>query len=277
MKTMIINILTLFPKMFKGPFDESIIKRAQDKNLVEIKIHNLRDWVKNKHKTVDDRPYGGGAGMILKVDIIYKALKELVKKAQVPFPSKTHPEPEQSSVRGSPDTDFQSGSGQKPKNHRIILLDPAGEKFNQKKAKELSKLDHLILICGHYEGVDERVKKHLIHEEISIGDFVLTGGELPAMVLIDTIVRLIPGVLKKPEAIRSESFSPYPLNPIPYTLLDFPHYTRPPDFLGWKVPKILLSGNHQKIQAWRLKKSLEKTCQTRPDLLPSALIRARHK
>ena len=263
---MIIDILTLFPKMFKGPFEESIIKRAQKKGLVKIKIHNLRDWAKDRHKTVDDRPYGGGAGMILKVDVIYKALKQLTKQAKIPFPpNKT-----------------------KPKDHRIILLDPAGKKFNQKKAQKLSKLEHLILVCGHYEGVDERVKKHLVHEEISIGDYVLTGGELPAMVLVDTIIRLIPGVLEKPEALVHESFQPSTINRAagiaslglrshfgegggdarhqPSTI-ESPHFTRPADFLGWKVPKVLLSGDHKKIQAWRLQKSLEKTRRLRPDLI----------
>lgn len=240
-----IDILTLFPEMFDGPFSESIIKRAQEKNLVKIKIHNLRSWATNSHKTVDDRPFGGGVGMILKVDVLYKALHDLAKKAKIPFPPKT----------------------KKPKNHRIILLDPSGEKFNQKKAWELSKLSYLLLICGHYEGVDERVKEHLIHEEISIGDYILTGGEIPAMVLVDTIVRLIPGVLEKPEALKSESFSLTTNHQTPITTLEFPQYTRPADFLGWKVPKVLLSGNHKKIAKWQEKKALEKTRQKRPDLL----------
>ena len=219
-----IDILTLFPKMFKGPFDESIVKRAQEKKLVEVKIHNLRKWAKDKHKTVDDRPFGGGVGMVLMIEPIYKALKEL-----------------------------------RQKDSKVILLTPQGKVFNQKLAKKLSKEKHMIFICGHYEGVDERIREHLIDEEISIGDYVLTGGELPAMVVIDTLVRLIPGVLEKPEAIKNESFST--------KTLEYPQYTRPANFKGWKVPETLLSGNHKKIAAWRKKKSLERTKKRRPDLL----------
>jgi len=172
--------------MFKGPFDESIIKRARDKKLMEINIHNLRKWTKDKYKTVDDRPYGGGAGMILKVEPVYKALKELKP----------------------PTTNYQSPT--------TLLLSPQGKPFNQETAQRLSKLSHLILLCGHYEGVDERIRKRLIDEEISIGDYILTGGELPAMVVVDAITRLIPGVLKKPEATKNESFSPSSL-PIPHS------------------------------------------------------------
>ncbi len=223
-----IDILTLFPEMFKGPFEESIVKRAQEKGLVEIKIHNLRNWAIDKRGTIDDRPFGGGTGMIMRVDAIDRALSVISHQSSVISKSK------------------------------VILLDPAGKPFNQKKALELSKLNRLILICGHYEGVDERVREYLVDEEISIGDYILTGGELPAMVVIDTIVRLIPGVLKKPDAIKSESFSP---------LLEYPQYTRPANFKNWKVPQILLSGNHKKIAKWREKKSLERTKKRRPDLL----------
>lgn len=219
-----IDIITLFPKMFQGPFEESIIKRAQDKKLVEIKIHNLRSWTKDKHKTVDDRPFGGGAGMILMVEPIYKALKDL-----------------------------------KQKNSHIVLLTPQGKPFKQKIAQKLSKKDHLILICGHYEGIDERIRKHLINEEISIGDYVLTGGELPAMVITDSIIRLIPKVLKKENAVKEESFSD--------SKLEYPHYTRPAKFKNWSVPEVLLSGDHQKIKTWREEKSTEKTKNQRPDLL----------
>lgn len=219
-----IDIISLFPKMFKGPFGESIVKRAQEKNLVEIKIHNLRKWAVDKHGTVDDRPYGGGTGMILMVEPIYKALQKL-----------------------------------KNKKSKVILFTPQGTVFNQKIAERLSKVEHLILLCGHYEGLDERVREHLVDEEISIGDYVLTGGELPAMVLVDTIARLIPGVLKKEEAIKEESFA--------QGLLEYPQYTRPANFLGWKVPKILLSGNHRKIKEWQKKKALDRTRKRRPDLL----------
>jgi tRNA (guanine37-N1)-methyltransferase len=225
-----IDILTLFPKMFKGPFDESIIKRAQKSGLVEIKTHDLRNWAKDKRKTVDDHPFGGGTGMILMIEPINKALKEIKKSTP-----------------------------RNIKKRKIILLSASGKKFNQKKAQELSQIDHLIFICGHYEGVDERVREYLIDEEISIGDYVLTGGELPTMVVIDSIVRLIPGVLKKPKATKEESFSSS-------LLLEYPQYTRPANFKGWKIPEILLSGDHQKIKEWRQKKALEKTKKNRPDL-----------
>lgn len=218
-----IDILTLFPEMFKGPFAESIIKRAQDKGLVEIKIHNLRKWAIDKRGTVDDRPFGGGVGMIMMIEPIYRALNEL-----------------------------------KTPQSRVILLDPREKLFNQKTAQSLSKKTHLILICGHYEGVDERVRQ-LADEEISIGDYILTGGELPAMVVVDAITRLIPEVLEKPEATKYESFS--------NSQLEYPQYTRPANFKSWKVPEILLSGNHKKIEEWRRKKALEITKKLRPDLL----------
>ena len=223
-----IDILTLFPKMFKGPFDESIIKRAQKKGLIEIQAHDLRKWTKDKRKTVDDRPFGGGTGMILMVEPIYKALRDL-----------------------------------KNKNSKVILMDPRGRTFNQKIAGNLAKEKHLIFICGHYEGVDERVKKHLVDEEISIGDYVLTGGELPAMIIIDTLIRQIPGVLIKPEASSKESFSE--------NLLEYPQYTRPANFKGWKIPEVLLSGNHRQIAEWRKKKALELTKKRRPDLPKKAV------
>ncbi len=225
-----VDILTLFPKMFKGPFGESIVKRAQEKGLVKITIHDLRKWSQDTHKTVDDRPYGGGPGMILMCQPIFDAVEQLKSQSSI--------------------INHQSS---------IILLTPQGKVFNQKIARQLSKINHLILICGHYEGIDERVRENLVDEEISIGDYILTGGELPAMIVTDAIVRLIPNVLKKPEAIKEESFSK--------NLLESPQYTRPADFKNWKVPKILLSGNHKKIEKWRKKKALEKTKKRRPDLL----------
>ena len=217
-----IDILTLFPEMFRGPFDESIVKRAQNKKLVEIKIHNLRQWTEDKHQTVDDRPFGGGTGMILMIEPLVKAVEDLK----------------------TPDS-------------KIILLSPRGTVWKQRLAKKYSSPKHLILICGHYEGVDERIS-NFVDEEISIGDFILTGGEIPTMVLIDSIVRLIPEVLEKQEATQKESFEP---------LLEFPQYTRPETFRGLKVPKILLSGNHQKIAEWRRKKAEELTKKLRPDLI----------
>lgn len=226
-----IDILTLFPKMFTGPFAESIVKRAQEKGLVKISIHNLRKWTKDRHKTVDDRPYGGGVGMVLMIEPVYQALMDLKKKQS-----------------------------------QIILLTPQGQVFHQRIAEKMTKQDHLIFICGHYEGVDERIRKHLADAEISIGDYVLTGGELPAMVLIDTITRLIPGVLEKEEAIQFESFSTSSSQKEKLTL-ECPQYTRPEDFHGWKVPKVLLSGNHEEIKKWRQKQSLKRTRSHRPDLL----------
>jgi len=220
-----IDILTLFPEMFQGPFDESIIKRAQKKKLVEIKIHDLREWTDDKRGTVDNRPFGGGTGMVLMIKPIDKALKEL-----------------------------------KTEKTKVIFLDPKGKVFNQKMSKKLAKNKHLIFICGHYEDIDQRVREHLIDEEISIGDYILTGGELPAMVVIDTITRLIPGVLGKEQATKEESFGQQ-------GLLEYPQYTRPAKFKGWKVPEVLLSGDHQKIDAWRKKKALEITQKKRPDLL----------
>jgi len=230
-----IDILTLFPEMFKGPFDESIVKRAQEKSLVEIAIHDLRQWATDKHKTVDDRPYGGGVGMIIRVDIIHKAITQLKSD--------------------------NSGS-------KVILLDAGGKKYTQKTAKKLSKVPHLILIAGHYEGVDYRIHKHIADEVISIGDYVLTGGELPAMVMTDTIVRLVPGVLKKTEATEFESFSSLPTCHQGATeLLEYPQFTRPEEYEGWKVPNVLLSGNHHNIKKWRESESMKRTKKTRPDLV----------
>ncbi len=220
-----IDIITLFPEMFKGPFSQSIVKKAQEKDLLKIKIHNLRKWTKDKHKTVDDHSFGGGVGMVLMIEPIYKAIKELKKKES-----------------------------------KVILLTPQGKVFRQKRAEKLSKEKHLIFICGHYEGVDERIREKLVDEEISIGDYVLTGGELPAMVVIDSITRLIPKVLSKKEALKIESFSFK-------DLLEYPQYTRPSNFKGWKVPEVLLSGNHKEINEWREKKAFEKTKKRRPDLL----------
>ncbi|MDZ7587534.1 MAG: tRNA (guanosine(37)-N1)-methyltransferase TrmD [Patescibacteria group bacterium] len=226
-----IDIITLFPKMFEGPFGESILKRAQDKKLIEVNIYNLRDWSNDKYKSVDDKPYGGGAGMIIRVDIIENALK---------------------SIKAKPKT----------KNSKIILLDAGGKKFTQKIAHNYSKLKRLVLICGHYEGFDERVRK-LVDEEISIGDYVLTGGELPAMVITDTITRLIPGVIEA-ASLEEESFN--------QSLLECPQYTRPKVYKKMKVPAVLLSGNHAKIKTWREQEAWKKTKRLRVDLLKSTKL-----
>lgn len=221
-----ISIITLFPEMFKGPFDKSIIKRAIDKKIVEIKLINLRDFGIGKHKLVDDTPYGGGMGMILRVDV----LKNAIEKAKDKKINKNK--------------------------QKIILLSAHGKKFNQELAKKYSKLENLILICGHYEGFDERIKAY-VDEEISIGDFILTGGEIPAMLITDSTLRLVKGVIKD-KSLENESFSP---------LLEHPQYTKPRSYKSRKVPKILLSGNHNKIKQWREKQSLKITSKLRPDLI----------
>ena len=205
-----ISIITLFPEQFANVLNTSILGRAQKKGLVEFNLVNLRDFGEGPHKTVDDRPYGGGAGMILKPDILTRALKSVVN----------------------------------PSKFKIILMSASGTPYKQSKAQELSKLNHLIIVCGHYEGVDQRFIETYVDEEISIGDYILTGGEIPAMVIADSIIRLLPGVLEKQEATIDESFTE--------NLLEYPHYTRPEQFEGKKVPEILLSGNHQEIKKWNL-------------------------
>lgn len=223
-----IDILTLFPEMFTGVFGHSILKKAAEKQAVQYNVINFRDFADNKHQTVDDYPYGGGAGMVLKPQPIFDAVESLTKNA-----------------------------GEKMS--RVILLCPQGERFSQKKAEELATEEHLIFICGHYEGYDERIRTHLITDEISIGDYVLTGGELGAMVVVDSVVRLLPEVLGNEESHQKDSFST--------GLLEHPHYTRPADFRGIKVPDILMSGNHKLIEEWRVKESLRRTLSRRPDLL----------
>ncbi|MED3688880.1 tRNA (guanosine(37)-N1)-methyltransferase TrmD [Peribacillus butanolivorans] len=224
-----IDVLSLFPEMFEGVFGSSILKKAAEKQAVSYNVTNFRDYADNKHSTVDDYPYGGGAGMVLKAQPIFDAVEAL----------KGHAE-------------------QTP---RVVLLCPQGERYTQRKAEEFAKEDHLIFICGHYEGYDERIREHIVTDEISIGDFVLTGGELGAMVIIDSVVRLLPGVLGNVDSPILDSYSS--------GLLEHPHYTRPADFRGMKVPDPLISGNHKKIDEWRMKESLRRTWNRRPDLLES--------
>lgn len=223
-----IDILTLFPEMFSGVLGSSMLHKAAEKEAVAYNVINFREFADNKHGTVDDYPYGGGAGMVLKPQPIFDAVASLREKA---------------------------GSGQP----RVILLCPQGSRFDQRKAEELANEKHLIFICGHYEGYDERIRTHVVTDEISIGDYVLTGGELGAMVVIDSVVRLLPEVLGNQESHMKDSFST--------GLLEHPHYTRPSDFRGMKVPDVLLSGNHQLIEEWRNKEALRRTLQRRPDLL----------
>ncbi len=236
-----IDIITLFPKMFSGPFSESIIKRAQEKGQATINIHNLRNWAIDERGTVDSRPYGGGKGMVLRPEPLFQAV-ESIKSQNSATETVT------------------------------VLLTPQGKVFNQQKAQKLTELEHLILLCGHYEGVDERVRKHLVDEEISIGDYILTGGEIPAMVVTDAVVRLLPGVLEKAattqESHTNSSLQRNALDEVGAKgILEYPQYTRPRTFRGWKVPKILLSGNHQEIEFWRQKQAVKKTKENRPDLL----------
>jgi tRNA (guanine37-N1)-methyltransferase len=218
-----IDIITIFPKMFAPVLNESIIKRAQNKGKVTIGVHNLRDYSSDKHRKVDDRPFGGGSGMVMRPEPIFKVVESLGKKG------------------------------------RVVLLCPQGEKLTHRVVKRLAKYKHLIFICGHYEGIDERVRQYLADEEISIGDYVLTGGELPAMVLADALVRLIPGVLGDKNSLNFESFEG--------NLLEYPQYTRPAVYRKHKVPAILLSGDHKKIAIWRKKEALTITKSKRPDLL----------
>ena len=229
---MSIDIITLFPEMFNGPFDASIVKRAQDRSFVTINLHNLRKWAIDQRGTVDDKPYGGGTGMLLRPEPIFKAVEDIksAKKKTV-----------------------------KPYNQKIILLDAGGASYTQKKAQEYSKLDQIIIICGHYEGVDYRVHEHLADEVITIGDYVLTGGEIPAMVVVDSLVRLICGVLEKKEATAIESFNQI-------SEVEFPQYTRPEECCGYKVPDVLLSGNHAEIEKWRANQAKMRTDKNRPDL-----------
>ncbi|MCX5695620.1 MAG: tRNA (guanosine(37)-N1)-methyltransferase TrmD [Candidatus Omnitrophica bacterium] len=225
-----IDIITIFPKMFAPVLNESIMLRAQDKGKVKFHIHDLRDYTSDKHRKVDDRPFGGGSGMLMQPEPIFKAVEHIKSK-----------------IKG--------------KKSKVILLCPQGEKLTQKIAKNISKEKHIILICGHYEGVDERVREKLVDEEISIGDYVLTGGELAAMVLVDSVVRLLPGVLGDKNSLNFESFEG--------NLLEHPHYTRPANFRKMSVPEVLLSGDHKKIEAWRNKEALKRTRARRPDLLKS--------
>jgi tRNA (guanine37-N1)-methyltransferase len=219
-----IDVLTLFPAMFAGPLDESIVKRAREARLLDLKIHNLRDWTHDRHKTVDDRPFGGGPGMLLKAEPLFEAVESLQRDQT-----------------------------------RVILLSPSGRKFDQAIARELAQSEDLLLVCGSYEGFDERVREALADDELSIGDYVLTNGALPAMVVIDAVARLLPGVLGDDESSQDESFSA--------GVLEYPQYTRPAEFRGMKVPEVLLSGNHAEIEKWRREQAKLRTETQRPDLL----------
>lgn len=236
--TMRIDIVTLFPEMFDGPFGHSIIKRARESQLLDISTVNPRDFTYDKHRIVDDYPFGGGSGMVMKPEPFFRAVENIAAN----FPSE---------------------------NRRVILMCPGGSRFDQEKCKELAKYDQLIFICGHYEGIDARVGQYLVDEAISIGDYVLTGGELPAMVVVDAVARMLPGVLGSNDSAKHDSF---------YNgLLEYPQYTRPREYAGYEVPEILLSGDHAKIDRWRRKQSIKYTLERRPDLLEKLQFSAEDK
>jgi len=230
------DILSLFPEMFDSPLNYSILRRAGEKGLLDVRLHNIRDYAQDRHRVTDDAPYGGGGGMVMKVEPIDRALFAI------------------------------EGEGNRDP---VIFLTPQGELFTQTIAKDLSYYSRIILVCGHYEGVDERVRAHLIDRELSIGDYVLTGGELAAMVIVDAVSRLIPGVLGNDESAVTDSFSG--------GLLEYPHYTRPAEYRGWKVPDVLLSGNHREIDEWRRREALKRTQLKRPDLLKEAKLSSKDK
>jgi tRNA (guanine37-N1)-methyltransferase len=231
------DILTLFPLFFESPFSQSIVKRAREAGLVSIGLHNIRDYATDKHRTTDDTPYGGGGGMIMKPEPIFAAVGAILK---------------------------DKGPGEDSPSPPVILLSPQGRLFTQEIARELSKHSHLILICGHYEGVDERVRQHLVTDEMSIGDYVLTGGEVPALTIVEAVTRLVPGVLGDPGATFEDSHAE--------GLLEYPHYTRPPVFQGHGVPEVLLSGDHAAVIRWRRQQALRRTWERRPDLLSKARL-----
>ncbi len=238
------HIVTIFPEFFAGPFEHGVVSRAKAAGRLDIRIHDLRDWTYNRHRTVDDRPFGGGEGMLLKPEPIFEAVEAVL-----------------------PERGVGQGAGQK-----VVLLSAQGRRFDQALAREFSQFDDLLLLCGRYEGVDERVAVHLADEEVSVGDFVLSGGELAAALIVDAVARLLPGVLGNEDSSRNESFSEESDG-----LLDCPQYTRPAKFRGWKVPDVLLGGNHEEIRRWRRAASREKTERLRPDLIGSGSTEGRIK
>ena len=232
------DVFTLLPEIFPPYLESSILNRARQKGLINVRVHNIRDYTHDKHHTTDDTPYGGGGGMVMKPEPVFEAVESVLGLA----PHLSQPKP----VSNIP----------------IILLTPQGRVFTQRVAEELSRHEHIALICGRYEGIDERIREHLVTDEISVGDYVLTGGELPALILIDAVSRLIPGVLGDPTGAADDSHS--------MGLLEYPHYTKPPEFRGWKVPNILLSGDHGKIEKWRREQALIRTIRKRPDMIDRA-------
>jgi len=251
------DLITIFPEFFAGPLDYGIVRRAREAGLVEIHVQDLREFTKDRHKTVDDRPFGGGEGMVLKPEPLFEAVEKLLGHGVGDASERVAPEPSTA----------------------IVLMSAAGRLFTQETARRFANLERLILICGRYEGVDERVAEHLATEEISVGDYVLSGGELPAAIVVDAVTRLLPGALGNEASAENESFrelSPggvtsavnHRLTSGARLLLDYPHYTRPSDFRGWKVPEVLIGGNHAEVAKWRSLQAEEKTRRNRPDLFP---------
>ena len=236
------DVFTILPEVFPTYLDTSILKKARERGLIEVRVHNIRDYTHDKHHTTDDTPYGGGGGMVMKPEPIFEAVESIL--------GLTSPHPAAETV-----ADTHQGTP-------VILLTPQGRVFTQRVAEELSQHPRLALLCGRYEGIDERVREHLVTDEISVGDYVLTGGEIPALILIDAVARLIPGVLGDPTGAADDSHA--------MGLLEYPHYTKPAEFRGWKVPDILLSGDHGKIEKWRREQALLRTYKRRPDMLEKA-------
>jgi tRNA (guanine37-N1)-methyltransferase len=244
------EVFTLLPEIFPPYLDNSIMKRARERGLIDVRVHNIRDYTHDKHHTTDDTPYGGGGGMVMKPDPVFEAI-ESVLGLSIPATQTTEitEKSNETSVENQPTIP-------------IILLTPQGRVFNQSIAQEFSQHSRIVLLCGRYEGIDERIREHLVTDEISIGDYVLTGGELPALILIDAISRLLPDVLGDPTGAQDDSHA--------MGLLEYPHYTRPPEFRGWKIPDVLLTGAHAKIDKWRREQALLRTLKKRPDMLEKA-------
>jgi tRNA (guanine37-N1)-methyltransferase len=248
------DLVTIFPEFFAGPLQHGIVRRAQETGLIAVNVQDLREFTKDKHRTVDDRPFGGGEGMVLKPEPLFQAVEKLLGRSV---------------------GDAGSGGGAVEPETAIVLMSAAGKLFRQETARRYAKLSRVIFICGRYEGVDERVSKHLATEEVSIGDFVLSGGELPAVMILDAVTRLLPGALGNEDSSVNESFSEMSVSEASASgqvkaLLDFPHYTRPAQFRGWSVPEVLIGGNHAEVAKWRRAASVEKTRRNRPELIGEA-------
>ena len=273
------DIITIFPEFFDGPLDYGIVRRARDAGLIEVGVHDLREFTRDRHRTVDDRPFGGGEGMVLKPEPLFEAVESLLRGSTTPLDNNP----------ASEEVGCSTSSGT-----AIVLLSASGRIFRQETARRFASLERIVLLCGRYEGVDERVAEHLATQEVAVGDFVLSGGELPAAMVIDVVTRLLPGALGNEASAVHESFSAIPsgessalrgqrsacdlpaptsgIQPLPSGILDYPHYTRPAEFRGWGVPEVLLGGNHEQIRRWRRKMALGKTRRNRPELLPLARL-----